>query len=107
MSTIKVSRPYLWLQIIVVRREQKRARPVTRRIIGVFGEDVLSIALEALSQSSAERQAQGVSAKERRRYELLNVREARIRAKTGPCWYWSVDVADAEKGQAMQERIIQ
>src|SRR5437867_9665332 len=107
MSTIKVSRPYLWPQIIVVRREQKRARPVTRCIIGVFGEDILSIGLKALSQSSAERQAQGVSAKERRRYDLLNVREARIMAKTEPYWYWSVDDANAEKVHAMQEGLFQ
>src|SRR6266566_3580023 len=81
MSAIKVSRPYLWLQIIVVRREQKRARPVTRCIVGVFGEDILRVAPKALSQSSAEGQAQGVSAKECRRCDLLNVREVWIPAQ--------------------------
>src|SRR5256885_16871127 len=107
MSTIKVSRPYLWPQIIVVRREQKRARPVTRSIIGVFGEHILSVALKALSQSSAKRQAQGVSAKDRRRYELLNDREARIRAKTGPDWYCIAAGANAGDFCAMHACIVQ
>src|SRR5215472_18120650 len=65
MPVVKVRWSNFRLQIVIIRREQKDARPVRRHVVCELRKNILPVPLEALSPSSAKGQRQSVSSEER------------------------------------------
>ena len=107
MSAVKIRRPYFRLQVVIVGRKQKRARPVIRYVVGVFGKDVLPVAFKVFPPPSAKRESQSLSTEKRRRFNLPDIREVWIRAQAGPRRQWSIGIPDAKEMHAMQKRIFE
>ena len=107
METVKIRRAGLRPQIVVVCREQNDARAVGGHVIDVLGEDVLPVALEALSQTSAEGKGQGIPSQEPRGFNLLDIEEIRIWADVRTGGQGRIDITKKEDVDAMKMRVLQ